>query len=86
MLDRDTKVLIHKIYKTLKDKFKSKKAEYFYFSRKSRNNVKIVIRHLDRSISITTGLKVMYSHSDLHMILQCVVVVIIIIIMSYMII
>lgn len=68
VLDRDTKVLIHKIYKTLKDKFKSKKEEYFYFSRKSRNNVKIVIRHLDRSISITTGLKVMYSPSDLHIV------------------
>jgi len=65
VLDRDTKVLIHKIYKTLKDKFKSKKEEYFYFS---RNNVKIVIRHLDRSISITTGLKVMYSPSDLHIV------------------
>lgn len=68
MLDRDTKVLIHKIYKTLKDKFKSNRGEYFYFSRKSRNSVKIVIRHLDRSISITTGLKVMYSPSDLHIV------------------
>lgn len=68
VLDRDTKVLIHKIYKTLKDKFKSNKERYFYFSRKSRNNVKIVIRHLDRSISITTGLMVMYIPSDLHIV------------------
>lgn len=68
LLDRDSKVLIHKIYKTLKDKFKSTRDEYFYFSRKSRNSVKIDIRHLDRNISITTSLKVKYRPSDLHIV------------------
>lgn len=68
MLDRDNKVLIHKIYKTLKDKFKNKGNTSFYFSRKSRNGVKIYIRHLDRNISITTSLKVMYKPSNLQMV------------------
>lgn len=68
MLDRDSKVLVHKMYKTLKDKFKSKKEEYFYFSRKSRNAVKINIRHLGRNISITTSLGVRYSSSDLKLV------------------
>ena len=68
MLERDNKVLIHKIYKTLKDKFKGKREEYFYFSRKAKRGIKIDIRHLDRNIRISTYLKVGYKPSDLHII------------------
>ena len=56
------------MYRALRDKFKGKREEYFYFSRKARGGLKIDIRHLDRDISITTSLKVSYKPSDLHII------------------
>ena len=68
MLERDSKVLIHKMYRALKDKFKGKKEEYFCFSRKSKGNLRMDIHHLDRDISINTSLRVGYKPGDLHII------------------